>query len=1371
MAQSSSQVLIGLQINLRGQVKLDQLNAALRLLRTTTTAFHTAMLRANQTFGKFTQTSSDAAKNMKVLQAANAALASANAKLGASQGRVQSSQTRLTKAQRDAIQANREAVRLDNLKITSSDNLVQRLRKVETAYDSIFRAGFRLKMLGDDMKQLGEKVLGALGGIASEFGDFEFMVNRAAGAMGILTNEVDGGTNVYSAFQSAILDTASSLRLFKPEDVAKATYFWASTSGQQVNTLGDLKVALEAVNPLMKVAALTQTDYETAIKGVYSILVQYGKGLGDVQDVVEKLQKTTVETAAEFPDLINSFKMVGPIAAANGVSFEDMISLFGKLADAGIRGTMSGRGFRQMFIQLVKPSEQASGALKELWKSTEAFAGQSYTDMVFPKGQYVGVTKYIHMLAVAVKDLTQSERNSLLARITTANELPILTALVGREITAINTNSDAWSKGVVTQETAAQAFKRQWDILATSWNGLVGGLQRGVETIRLLIGKRLAEVFGPVVRDITTKLDELRKWFENQQNGPMIQFFVKMAALAGGFLTAAGYVIAFTGSLTILGAAINVVVRAFGPFAAKVSAIGGIIGGFVSAIQRNFDYIRAAVVSAFNDITSAFGGAEGAIGDATKAFGDFAAATRPIFDFIVRTAADIIRSMGSLVKILMTFGPTAGAIRVVGQALLVIFAARTIANVLGLAKAFGFVTTALRTMVLTTTIATAGTSKLGGALNVAAAAGTGLRGKLSGLVSGMGIGGLLTTVLLVGAALGGMAYETLPAVRDAVDLVAEHFRDFRKDAEDALAALDLWRGDVQASIAMEPEFIAMQKRLNELRQAFSAPGATGDQKLKIDADYNKMLKDLENFKRDYATSWSSLTTELRALHIDVTQEDILKKAQEFQKGLGLETLRQAVPFVTAYFKAIKAGSDTGSSAIDELTKAWNSNALTVKDGVKVDLGKFLDIGLGPGGRAAYEVDRQVKELMSLYVKSSSTGEGFAGWTEAMRKDLLNKLIDMRGQASPELAAEINKMLDTAVRAGMIPDDAAIDDAATGVVKATSSALISAFENLKNFDKSIADAMKKAFRPKSLTRTVWASFISGAISKGFKDSLGLTNYPAQMFAIEQTAASAKAWQAAFDAMTPPDASKFVRDTIRGFNKDFKNGVPKTVPDELRTELQNYMEMVYKLGYGTEVPQSVLDLIWGTSKNAGEHVPKGTTAGVKDPVANKNLQGAVTTMRDDSLAKLKMGTQPYTWGRDFITNFTRGMQSIDIMGIINKITSLIAAYFHFSEPKAGPLRGMHKSGQHFVENWLGGMESMQSQVKLTANKIAESAYLDGSKSFAPQGVSLETSANRNIKVQIEVTSPDGSVDRLKTAQLTMAMQTSDLVMALEHMATVG
>src|SRR5574339_337142 len=290
----ANSIVINLQVNMRGATNVEALNKALQSLRRTVGSMGGNFGASN--LAAATKAAQNTAKAYTNIGTSATRAGQQQARAAAYATREQQRNLRIAQRQREEQERHNRAMK----------TLAGRMREVQPAYDAIFRAGYRLQEVGRDMMQIGERGLDFIRDLAQEFGEFEFMINRAAGAMALNLDTVDQGVNVYERFKSRILEASRELRLFSAEEVAKATYFWASATGQQVDSLQDLESVLRSVNPLMKVSAMTQTDYETAIKGVYSIITQYGKGLGDTEQVTQKLFQVTQMTAAEFPDLINS---------------------------------------------------------------------------------------------------------------------------------------------------------------------------------------------------------------------------------------------------------------------------------------------------------------------------------------------------------------------------------------------------------------------------------------------------------------------------------------------------------------------------------------------------------------------------------------------------------------------------------------------------------------------------------------------------------------------------------------------------------------------------------------------------------------------------------------------------------------------------------------------------------------------------------------------------------------------------------------------------------------------------------------------------------------------------------------------------------
>lgn len=578
------------------------------------------------------------------------------------------------------------------LKATIKD----RLAYYEKALDAIFRAGYRLKQVGQDLQQFGMGIIGTMKGLTDAFGEFEFMAGRAAGAIGDWAIGGGEADKNFRALQDTILANAESMRLFTATDVAKSLYFLASTTGQVVDSQQDLDNMMRSLEPIMQTAALTQTDYETTIKGVYSIVTQYNSELvrfsqqsGNYTRMSEEMRKVTIDlfyvaqkTAAEFNDLVNSFKMVGPVAKQSGASFEDILDLIGRLADVGIRGTMAGRALRQMFIQMVKPSGPATAALNQLFsaeKNVVEFGGKNYKQLMFPDGQFVGTTKYINILARALQGATQQQKNYLLARISTANELPVLQALIAQETAVLQNGGEALSKTADMNTKAQETFTKAWERLRGSWVGTVSALQRGVESLQIVIGRELANAFKPFIDKVREIVDALRSWV--QANPQLVAEIGKFLGVAAGISVVAGAIISATGAIIGMVAAASLIIGAFAPAIPIISALVTLVAAFGAAVIDRFDEIQLSLQSFASEISRTFNVLTTSTGDGESALQSIFEMFKIVADQFINVGKTIIDTITAIVKALNDLGLTVPIVKLLGVAMAFAFGKSILNNI------------------------------------------------------------------------------------------------------------------------------------------------------------------------------------------------------------------------------------------------------------------------------------------------------------------------------------------------------------------------------------------------------------------------------------------------------------------------------------------------------------------------------------------------------------------------------------------------------------------------------------------------------------------------------------------------------------------
>jgi TP901 family phage tail tape measure protein len=200
-----------------------------------------------------------------------------------------------------------------------------------------------------------------IGKATMTFADFEQAVTNAA--------SVTGQTGAaYEATKRNIEELSKTLgetTVFSAQQAANAMYDLAS-AGYDVGTM--VKSDLE---PIMNLAAATQSDLTFATETVTSALGQFGMGINDSLRVSDVFAKAVGDSKSKMESLSVAMRTVGPTAHSMGIDIESTTAYLGTLFDAGLKGEQAATGLKGAFGKLAAPTNAAAAALADIGLTVE----------------------------------------------------------------------------------------------------------------------------------------------------------------------------------------------------------------------------------------------------------------------------------------------------------------------------------------------------------------------------------------------------------------------------------------------------------------------------------------------------------------------------------------------------------------------------------------------------------------------------------------------------------------------------------------------------------------------------------------------------------------------------------------------------------------------------------------------------------------------------------------------------------------------------------------------------------------------------------------------------------------------------------------
>jgi TP901 family phage tail tape measure protein len=475
------------------------------------------------------------------------------------------------------------------------------MKRARDEYGRFIKASERVEDATDDVKRSSDNVNAAFkktSGMASK-------IARGLGAIAAGYASIEGARRAISVardFNSALAET-STLIEGTPEELDALTQgaidltkAYGGTATAQVQAYyqaisagaGSVAEATKLLDQANKLAIGGVTDVTTGVDALTTAMNAYSaQGLtaaqaSDALFVGMKAGKTTVG------ELGSALGQVVPIAAAAGVSFDEIVAGVAALTTQGQTTAMATTGLRQVIASVVAPTKQASDAAKQLGI---AFDAQSLEAM--------GLAKFLDQIIDKTGGNTDAMAQ-LFGSVEALNAALAFSGGAGEKFSGIM--ADMANKAGATDEALNKVQKQ----LSQRLNKALGELG----TIGLRIGNALLTVFVPAVEASVSAVSYLAENIDVMASAMIGLAATQIPNIVASLGTIVGAAGAAAGALRALGVAAW---AATGPWGLLAGLVAGAASYFLVFKKNTNDsetasYDAAAATAALNGELAAFYG-------------------------------------------------------------------------------------------------------------------------------------------------------------------------------------------------------------------------------------------------------------------------------------------------------------------------------------------------------------------------------------------------------------------------------------------------------------------------------------------------------------------------------------------------------------------------------------------------------------------------------------------------------------------------------------------------------------------------------------------------------------------------------------------
>lgn len=404
---------------------------------------------------------------------------------------------------------------------------------------------------------------------------FQRTMSEVQAVVSELHPTVDGAADAFMRLRTQVQDLGATTRWSASQVADAAKYL-----GMAGLRVAQIQKALPAT---LRLATAGSLELARAADIASDAMTAMRMGAEDLTRIVDVLAKTATSTNTTVEMLGEAFRYSLPVAAMYGQSIEDVTTMLGMFANAGIKASLGGTTYANMLSMLTKNSERAA-------KIMEAH-GRTFAEI---NPEFNRATDIVRVLAEA--SLSAGEMFDIFGK----RAVKGVAAAVGA-IQDLERISDGMRDAVGVARTMEK-------IKIENVTGAFVILKSQLEAINVAIFDTIKEKLEGFLESVVNVTKSVIGWIKAHEEivaktGKAIGVFVGLAAAFGAVMMALAPVVITLGGLgSAIASVVGFILTLKGALVALATvAIAGILVPLILAMIQHWDKFKIAVANAWEN--------------------------------------------------------------------------------------------------------------------------------------------------------------------------------------------------------------------------------------------------------------------------------------------------------------------------------------------------------------------------------------------------------------------------------------------------------------------------------------------------------------------------------------------------------------------------------------------------------------------------------------------------------------------------------------------------------------------------------------------------------------------------------------------------